>query len=195
MSFRTGLPSFTYFYPVLPSFTQFYLVLPSIRDSIDVWWLVHSCYPVFTEFVPLIWLWRAALIVFCFSCSPWSEVVLEFSDILPEGPKSYDKMEPPKKRGCHFAAHFFSVWLIFFLCFTFYLTSAPLARAIFLAPTFLSPVDSTILFAFVFLVCVCVSGNRIVGQPTVVEFHVTVMSLDSIDESSMVCQLSLFVDT
>ena len=44
-------------------------------------------------------------------------------------------------------------------------------------------------------VCVCVSGNRIVGQPTVVEFHVTVMSLDSIDESSMVCQLSLFVDT
>lgn len=49
-------------------------------------------------------------------------VSLTFGDLLPEDPKLYDKMRPPKK----------------------------------------------------------------VGQPTIVYFHVTVMGLDSIDETSMV---------
>ena len=40
--------------------------------------------------------------------SPGPEVPLEFSDILPENPKSYDKMEPPKQQGSY---HFRFVFL------------------------------------------------------------------------------------
>jgi hypothetical protein len=57
-----------------------------------------------------------------------SRTSLTFNDILPENPKAYDKMRPPKKDGA----------------------------------------------------------------PTTVFFHVTVMGLDSIDETSMVMKSSIF---
>ncbi|XP_044730174.1 glycine receptor subunit alpha-3 [Chrysoperla carnea] len=76
--------------------------------------------------------WKIFVITYFFiqesTCSGEYQVSLTFGDLLPEDPKSYDKMRPPKK----------------------------------------------------------------VGQPTIVYFHVTVMGLDSIDETSMTYAADIF---